>query len=172
MESKKISKSKIFCVCGIKNTGKTQLISRLVSTIDCQGYSVGVIKHDAHEYTMDHEGTDTYRYTQAGATASIIFSNTQFSVNRKSWEKFEKMLEFCDDLDIVIVEGMKYSDFPKIEMVSDEGPLCDPKTLICKVYGDRENCKAEMDKEGSYPHFHRDDIEAIEGCIKEYFHMV
>ena len=67
----------VFCVSGVKDSGKTGLIVKLINEFITQDYTVAVIKHDGHEYEMDHEGTDTWCFTRAGAKCSAIFSDTQ-----------------------------------------------------------------------------------------------
>ena len=71
----------VFCVSGVKDSGKTGLIVKLINEFITQDYTVAVIKHDGHEYEMDHEGTDTWCFTRAGAKCSAIFSDTQYSLN-------------------------------------------------------------------------------------------
>lgn len=63
----------VFCVSGVKDSGKTGLIVKLINEFITQDYTVAVIKHDGHEYEMDHEGTDTWCFTRAGAKCSAIF---------------------------------------------------------------------------------------------------
>ena len=71
---------KILCICGIKNSGKTSYIEKLLKEIKSHGKSAAVIKHDGHDFEGDRPGTDTYRYHQAGAAATAIFSkNPLFS---------------------------------------------------------------------------------------------
>ena len=106
----------IFCVSGIKNSGRTKLIVELMNEFIRDGYRVGVIKHDGHEYAMDQEGTDTYRFTEAGAQISAIYSDTQSSVNRKE-QVAEDMIAACGDVDVLILEGLKDSAYPKVEVV-------------------------------------------------------
>ena len=72
-----VNKPKIFAVSGIKNSGKTTLIEKIVTALSHEGYRVGVIKHDGHEFKADHEGTDSYRHKQAGATSVIVYSATK-----------------------------------------------------------------------------------------------
>ncbi|MDF2834525.1 MAG: molybdopterin-guanine dinucleotide biosynthesis protein B-like protein, partial [Paenibacillus sp.] len=54
-------------VVGYKNTGKTTIVCQLTSLLKEAGYKVGTIKHDAHEFRMDHPGTDTWKHQQSGA---------------------------------------------------------------------------------------------------------
>lgn len=161
---KNVTPPVVFCVSGPKHTGKTGLIIKLINEFIDDGYSVGAIKHDGHEYLMDYEGTDTQRFSDAGAARSIIFSGTGFSVNGKGRKDIGYLLSFCRELDVVIIEGMKFSEYPKVEMISgDSGGLCDPQNLICRATDDK------------FPHedkvYSRDDAEGIFLCIKKYFNL-
>lgn len=156
----------VFCVSGCKDTGKTGLMVKLINEFIREGYSVGTIKHDGHEYTMDHAGTDSYRFSQAGAVASVIFSDSQFSANIKERKTIEETIQYCEGVDVVIIEGMKNSSYPKIEMLSQgNASNCDPKTLICQVT-DTQSQKYE-----GIPTFNWNDIEGIFSCIKKYFKL-
>ncbi|MDP6463131.1 MAG: molybdopterin-guanine dinucleotide biosynthesis protein B, partial [SAR324 cluster bacterium] len=54
-------------LCAYSGTGKTTLLSRLIPILDDRGIKVGVIKHAHHEFEMDREGKDSFRFRQAGA---------------------------------------------------------------------------------------------------------
>lgn len=156
----------VFCVSGVKDSGKTGLIIKLINEFIKEDRSVAVIKHDGHEYVMDHEGTDTWRFSQAGAVCSAIFSDTQFSVNRAERADIDRMLALCNDVDVVIVEGLKDSPYPKIEVVRREcssAPVCDEDTWICIATDvvSQEDVKC--------PVFGMDDIHGIFLCVKNYF---
>ncbi len=160
----------VFCVSGPKNTGKTGLIIRLINEFIREGYSVGTIKHDGHEYDMDHKDTDSFRFYQAGAKVSAIFSADRFSVNCKGKAEPEEMLEFCRNLDVVIFEGLKNSHYPKIEMVRDgTQSLADPKTLIL-IAADIATDDISPDSE-RIPVFDRNDTEGIFCMVKKYFNL-
>ena len=58
---KRTGKPFIAAVSGVKNSGKTTFMEKLISELAGQGYRVAVIKHDGHEFQADREGTDTYR---------------------------------------------------------------------------------------------------------------
>ena len=108
----------IFCVSGIKNSGKTTLIEKLTAEFSEESYSVAVIKHDGHNYEGDHAGTDTDRYTKSGAVYSSILSSEKFSVHAVGRYDENKLIETVkNDADIIILEGFKYSEHPKIEVV-------------------------------------------------------
>lgn len=165
-EYKRLVLPVVFCVSAVKDSGKTGLIIKLINEFIRDGMSVGVIKHDGHDYVMDHEGTDTYRYALAGAKFSSIFSGTQFSVNARESVDVEKMIQFCEDVDVIIIEGMKNSVYPKVEVVRkavSEKPVCALDTLICiatdTVSQDEVNC----------PVLDINDTSGIFLCIKKYF---
>jgi molybdopterin-guanine dinucleotide biosynthesis protein len=156
----------VFCVSGIKDSGKTGLIIKLINEFIGEGYSVAVIKHDGHEYVMDHEGTDTWRFRQAGAVCSAIFSDTQYSIHCAQKADIQTMLSLCRDADVVIIEGMKHSAYPKVEVVrqaKSSAPVCDEDSLICVATDvvSREAVKC--------PVFGMDDIRGIFLCVKNYF---
>lgn len=156
----------VFCVSGRKDSGKTGLIIRLINGFIQEGYSVSVIKHDGHDYDMDHEGTDTWRFTQAGAECSAIFSDSQYTASFQGRTSIEDMLKLCSGRDIVIIEGMKESDLPKVEVVrreiSTEG-ICNPDTLICLA------TNLQMQLKVPCPVMELDDTEGIYRQIKKYF---
>lgn len=156
----------VFCVSGVKNSGKTELITKLIAAFRREKYSVAVIKHDGHDYVMDYEGTDTYRFREAGAVCSGIFSHTQHSVNYRTGTCMEEMLRLCGDTDIVILEGLKDSDIPKLEVVRGEisrRSVCKSGTLI-GIATDVVN-----QNEVSCPVLELNDTDGIYACIKKYF---
>ena len=61
-EYESLSLPLIFCVSGVKDSGKTGLIIKLINEFIRDGYRVGVIKHDGHEYAMDQEGLKDSAY--------------------------------------------------------------------------------------------------------------
>ena len=52
---------------GYSGSGKTTLIEQLVRSLKARGLRVAVIKHDVHDFEMDREGKDSWRFSQAGA---------------------------------------------------------------------------------------------------------
>ena len=127
----------VFAVSGVKNSGKTTLIEKLIKGFTDYGYQVGVIKHDGHEFVADHEGTDSFRHKKAGAKNVIVYSKTKLMmIEEKEEPTIEELLALQKHMDIIILEGMKYSAFPKIEIVrgaiSSES-VCNPETLIALV---------------------------------------
>src|SRR5512136_2667670 len=61
-------------------TGKTTLLEKVIAELKGRGYRVGVIKHDAHRFDIDHPGKDSHRLTAAGADTMLISSPEKLAV--------------------------------------------------------------------------------------------
>lgn len=159
----------VFCVSGVKDSGKTGLIIKLINEFIREGYVVNVIKHDGHDYVMDYEGTDTFRFRGAGAGVSAIFSESQFSINCQRRATLEEMTELVKKscrCDVIIIEGMKAAPYPKIEVVrgaAGKSCVCSPEHLICIATDILSQSEAKC------PVYDIDDIEGIFLCLKRYF---
>ncbi len=102
-------------------TGKTTLLEKLIAELKCRNYKVGAVKHDAHSFSIDHEGKDSWRLTQAGADTMLITSPSKVAMVKNNPQDREPALsetltKYCGDLDIVLTEGFKRSSMPKIEV--------------------------------------------------------
>lgn len=100
------------------NTGKTTLIETLITIFKERGYSVGVLKHDAHKFEIDKEGKDSYRFTKAGADKMIISSKEKLAMVEtiKEEKTVEDILDMFGEIDLIIIEGFKNNKYPKIEV--------------------------------------------------------
>lgn len=127
---------KVFCVSGLKNVGKTTLICKLLGLFNQDGFKVAVIKHDGHDFRIDYPDTDTSRFSNAGAKRSIIFSAYQYAVLGKETTDVEALVNYCNDCDYVIIEGLKSSAYPKIEIMRREiasAPVCELQNVMALV---------------------------------------
>jgi molybdopterin-guanine dinucleotide biosynthesis protein B/molybdopterin-guanine dinucleotide biosynthesis protein len=112
-------------------TGKTTLLEKVITELKCRGYRVGVIKHDAHRFDIDHPGKDSHRLTQAGADTMLISSPEKLAVIKKhdaSPPIEELIAAYFNDVDVVLTEGFKKSGIPKIEVHRRERSA----TLLCR----------------------------------------
>ena len=112
-------------------TGKTTLLEKVISELKRRCYRVGVVKHDAHNFDIDHPGKDSYRLTMAGADTILISSPAKLAVIKKHAEppSIEEIIEtYFTDVDIVLTEGFKKSAFPKIEIHRRERSI----SLLCR----------------------------------------
>lgn len=125
---------KIVAVSGVKNSGKTTFIEAVIPILNNMGLRVAVIKHDGHEFTPDVPGTDSYRYRQAGAWGSAVYSASRYLVVKEEPDVDEqKLIGLFAEADLILLEGLKNSDYPKIELVREgnsERCVCRPETLL------------------------------------------
>ncbi len=134
----------IISVVGKSNSGKTTLLEKLIPEMKNRGYRVGTIKHDVHNFEIDHEGKDTWRHTQAGADTVAIASSSKLALFKKTdGEKplDELAMAFFGDVDIILTEGFKRSDKPKIEVFRQElhpEPLCTRNDNLIAIVSDTE----------------------------------
>lgn len=108
------------------NSGKTTLIEGIIRILKSRGYKVGVIKHDVRKFQIDYPGKDSFRFTEAGADNVVIASDSTVAMIRKVSERksIEDLLSLFGDTDIVIVEGFKGNEFPKIEVYRKNASKC------------------------------------------------
>lgn len=100
-------------------TGKTTLLTQVIAGLKLRGYKVGVIKHDAHRFEIDHPGKDSYRFTEAGADSMLISSSSKLALVKQHRQSppVEELIEaYFPDVDLVLIEGFKQSGLPKIEL--------------------------------------------------------
>jgi molybdopterin-guanine dinucleotide biosynthesis protein B len=101
---------------GFSGSGKTTLVNQVVMQLKHKGYRVGVLKHDAHDFQMDVEGKDTYKYAEAGADLIAISSAAKLNILEKLQKplELEEILQRIDGIDLILIEGYKQANVPKI----------------------------------------------------------
>lgn len=108
----------VIAVCGVKNSGKTTLITKLIPFFRAQGLHVAVIKHDGHDFEPDVPGTDSSRHREAGAYGCAVFSDHRFMITKEQRETTaEELASFFPEADLILLEGFKYSRCPKLEVI-------------------------------------------------------
>jgi len=105
-------------VAAQSGTGKTTLIEELVPRLKEKGYRVGAVKHSGHVAAFDREGSDSWRFTRAGADVTVLAAKGQLAVLRaiETPSFDDALLEASSGTDIVLVEGFKEMSVPKIEI--------------------------------------------------------
>lgn len=125
-----LAKQKIIAVCGIKNSGKTTLLARLVRELSGMGYRVAVIKHDGHDFTCDIPGTDSDRLLKAGAYGTAVYAKNRTFIHKLGEPDTEGLIRQFPEADVIFIEGMKESRYPKIELVRkgiSDAPVSNPE---------------------------------------------
>ena len=109
----------VYGVIGWKNAGKTTLVERLVADITARGFRVSTVKHTHHMADVDQPGKDSHRHREAGARQVILSSSARWAIMTELRGAPETpladLLTHLAPVDLVIVEGYKRDDHPKIE---------------------------------------------------------
>ena len=130
-EETAVKKPNAIAIVGNSGAGKTTLLERLIPAFKRKGVRVGVVKHDAHRFDIDHPGKDSHRLTAAGADTMMITSAEKLAMVKRhaASPPLEELLErYFSDMDLVLVEGFRGSSLPKIEVHRKEFR----RALICR----------------------------------------
>ncbi len=109
----------LFGVVGWKNSGKTTLVSNLISELTRRGYKVAAVKHAHHAFDVDQPGRDSYKFREAGAREVAVISDKRVAIMHELRDEPEPALEDVikrlEGSQLILVEGFKRHDHPKIE---------------------------------------------------------
>jgi molybdopterin-guanine dinucleotide biosynthesis protein B len=157
----------VISVVGRSNVGKTTFLEKVVRELKSRGYRVAVIKHDSHGFDIDHPGKDSWRLAQAGSDVVVLSSADKVAMIKKpdrelSLDQLQAMV--MDGVDIIISEGYKGADKPKIEVfrsgVSDK--ILSREQELLAIVTDKP---FEID----VPQFALDDARGVVNLIVEKF---
>ena len=157
----------VVSIVGNSGSGKTTLLEKLIRQLKQRGHKVGTIKHDVHGFEMDRKGKDSWRHKNAGAATTIISSPFQIGMVKDVAhdQDIDEIVPLLAHVDIILTEGYKRGDRPKIEMFRPEvspEPLCRGDNRLIALVG-----TAPVDI--GVPYFAADDIEALAGFIIDRF---
>jgi len=146
---------------GYSNSGKTTFLVKVIKALKKRGYRIGVIKHDGHDFAIDHVGTDTWRHGQAGADVVCIASAQQLAVVRRTVKPLalDEIISSIKDVDVILTEGFKHEQKPQIE-VNRPGVEC---------LGKKDNTIALVADHLIYdglPHFSPEDAEGVANLLE------
>lgn len=111
---------KVFGIIGHSGMGKTTLLERLIPEIVSRGLVVSLIKHSHKNIDIDRPGKDSYRLRESGCTEVLLLGNDRWALMHELRGTKEPSLDFLLDrmqeCDLVLVEGFKNGEFPKLEV--------------------------------------------------------
>ncbi len=124
----------VVAAVGTSGSGKTTTLEFLISHLSSEGYKIGAIKHIHREgFTIDREGSNTWRYTKAGSKVTVAISPQEIAILKKTdaaLNDLDQVIKLLtgEQLDIIFIEGFhnliaKRTDIPKIVTALDEANL-------------------------------------------------
>ena len=153
----------IFSFVAFSGTGKTTLLEKLVVELKRRGLRIAVIKHDAHEFEIDREGKDSWRFTRAGADVTVIASDSKAAIMENRPVPIETLLSKITDVDIILAEGYKSGKWPKIAV--QRGATCKPLPIPA---GDCFAIVTDVPEQTDKPCFGLDDVCGLADFIVEH----
>ena len=101
-------------------------MEKLIGELKSRGYRVATIKHTHHRLTFDEPHKDSWRHLQAGSEATVISCPDKVVLMKPLTQELtvdEIAHLLGEDYDIVLTEGFKQDNTPKIEVHRKEvGP--------------------------------------------------
>jgi molybdopterin-guanine dinucleotide biosynthesis protein B len=158
----------IVCIVGKSNSGKTTLIEKLVPELLRRSYRVATIKHDVHGFEVDQEGKDSWRHKRAGAHTVVISSPTKLALIRDvdhDASLAEVRDQYIREVDLVLAEGFKKNNQPKIEVFRKEMH----RDLLCTNDDTLVAISSNQAFEVGVPCFNLEDIRGLADLIEERF---
>ena len=111
---------KIFGIVGKSGSGKTTLLEELIPAIVRRGFRVSTIKHTHHKFDMDKPGKDSFRQREAGSCEVMLASSHRWALlhelRDETEPEIEELITHMTPVDLVLVEGFKFHNHPKIEV--------------------------------------------------------
>lgn len=100
--------------------GKTTLLERLIPELTASGRVVSLIKHSHKNIEIDRPGKDSYRLREAGCKEVLLLGNERWALMHElrgaDEPPLDYLLERLQHCDLVLIEGFKHGDFPKLEV--------------------------------------------------------
>lgn len=159
---------RVFGITGWKNSGKTTLVERLVTTLTARGWRISTVKHAHHAFDIDKPGADSFRHREAGAVEVAIVSGHRWALMHELRDEAEPdlqaILSRMTPCDLVLVEGYKREAHPMIELrrlgARAVEPLAPGNPAIVAIAADHP-----VDGHG-LPVFLLDDVDGIADFIE------
>ena len=154
----------IISIVGKSKAGKTTLLEGLIIELKRRGYKLAVIKHAGDDLELDKRGKDSWRLSQAGGGVVAVSSPHKLVVI-KQMERDQSPQELSGfigwDYDLILTEGFRQSNNPKIEVHRKEQGkelLCPPQQLLAVV--------TDEPLDVDVPQFSADEIQQLADLIE------
>ena len=156
----------VVSIVGRSNSGKTTLIEKLIVELKARGYHIATAKHTHRDMTAPESDKDSDRHLKAGSEASMIIDPHGLMMikplqNDISIEQVAQLIG--EDYDLILTEGFKEDDAPKIEVHRKENapPLEGVKKIFAIVTNEPLDTKTRQ--------FPLEDVKGIADLIENGF---
>lgn len=134
---------KVFGIAGHSGMGKTTLLERLIPELTARGLVVSLVKHSHKNVDIDRPGKDSFRLRESGCKEVLLLGNERWALMHELRGADEPPLDYLltrlQHCDLVLIEGFKHGDFPKLEVWRQgvgEPPLWPQWPGIVAIAGD------------------------------------
>lgn len=141
-----MSKPALVAVYGNSDSGKTELVVDLLEEYGEDGLDVCTIKHTPSDTSLDDRGKDSWRHRKGGAKLIVFSSEVETDFILPEEMKLEDIVEKVDklgDCDLVIAEGYKDRDVPKVAV----GEIEEKNGTIARFEGDHDELREAINRE-------------------------
>ena len=111
---------KVLGVVGHSGMGKTSLLEQLIPVLADRGLRVSLIKHSHKDVDIDRPGKDSYRLRAAGGHEVMLLGKQRWALVHElrgaPEPSLPHLLGRLQPCDLVLVEGFKSDNFPKLEV--------------------------------------------------------
>lgn len=156
-------------VIAASGTGKTTLLRAIIPLLGATGLRVGCIKHTHHAFDLDRPGKDSYLLREAGASQVLLGAAGRWALMVETADHVDETLTtllprmLTDALDIILVEGFRAEDIPRIEVHRHElghQPLWPADARVIALASNQRPLPT-----ADVPVFDLDDAAAIAGFV-------
>ena len=156
----------IVSIVGRSKSGKTTLIEKLLVELKTRGYRVATVKHTHGNLAMPESDKDSDRHLKAGSEATLVTGPDRLIMVKPLPTEFtlDQIAQIIgDDYDLILTEGFKHDDAPKIEVhrKANALPLPDVKKIFAYATDEPLDSKVRQ--------FSPDDVKSIADLIEEGF---
>ncbi len=160
----------IVAIIGVVKSGKTLFLEELVRELKLRNHRIGTLKHTSHTFDFDEPGKDSYRLKVSGSDIGGIFSEESMVVIRdidSSKDFLKVVLDYFNDVDLLLIEGYKAGRFPKILVLASSSIKKEAadfnKEEIMAVIGTCEEVKTDFN------YFGRFEIKKVADFLEKNF---
>lgn len=159
---------KVVAFVGYADSGKTEVICRLLPVLAARGLRIAVLKHSHHaDLDRGDQGKDTWRYRRAGARAVALAAPGLVQVTRVFDGEpplQEALAALGDGVDLILVEGYKKGPLPKVAVLRPEDKEAPDFPHLIALVG-------EGPVDTTLPVFQPHQVEELGRWLYDYLHQ-